>query len=489
VARGCAVQPGLWPGQVRGGASHARRSRAPQKVAAVAALLFALPLAAQPDPNDQLALEILRELVSIRSSAPHPENTVRLLEGVAAQLANEGFADDQIHLVRVQKIAALVVRYPGAGVRRPLLGMAHVDVVDAEPNAWKADPFTLAEIDGYYYGRGVIDNKTGAASLIAAFIRMKREGYKPDRDLIMVLSGDEETDMASIAHLTLERRELIDAEMAFNTDVGGVHLDEKGVARMTYVQMSEKLYQTYELEATNPGGHSSRPRPDNAIYDLARALGRIEEYRFPIRINPVVRGMLQATARNASEGMAAVYRAALAEPPDLEAVEKLAKGDPTVNASVRTTCVATMLSAGVAENALPRSARAMVNCRLLPGDTPDRVQESLKAALGDSRVAIRPVGPPRKPSPASPIRDDVMQLLRELTSEHFGPDVSIVPQQSTGATDGRWVRQAGIPVYGFSAISTGAEQSGAHGLDERVRVESFHKAVRFWYELLKRASS
>ena len=455
----------------------------------LAAVVSCLPLAAQHDDNDRLALEILRELVGIRSSAPHAENTVRLLEGVATRLRREGFTAEQVTLVPVKKVAALVVRYPGSGARKPLLGMAHVDVVDADPSAWKADPFTLAEIGGYYYGRGTIDNKTGAASLITAFIRMKREGFQPDRDLIMVLTGDEETDMDSIAHLTLERRDLIAAEMAFNTDVGGVQLDESGAARLAGVQMSEKLYQTFELEATNPGGHSSRPRPDNAIYELARALARIEEYSFPIRVNPVVRGMLTAMARNASEEMAGVYRAALAEPPDLEAVEKLAKGDPSINASVRTTCVATMLAAGVAENALPRSAKAMVNCRLLPGDTPPRVQESLKVALGDSRVTIRPVGPPRKPSPASPIRDDVMQLLRSLVTEHFGPNAPVVPQQSTGATDGRWVRQAGIPVYGFSAIATGPEQSGAHGLDERIPVESFHKAVRFWYELLKRASS
>lgn len=452
----------------------------------VLVLLLAVPLAAQTDP---LALELLRELVGVRSSAAYPENTVGLLESIAARMRREGFAEDQVTLVPIEKVAALVVRYPGSGARRPLLGMAHVDVVDADPDAWKANPFTLAEIDGYYYGRGTLDNKTGAVSLLAAFIRLKREGFQPDRDLILVLSGDEETDMATIAYLSTQRRDLIDAEMAFNTDVGGVQLDENGVAKLAGIQMSEKLYQTFQIEATNSGGHSSRPRPDNAIYDLARALGRIEEYEFPMRVNPVVRGMLQAMATNAPPDKVGLFRSAAAEPADMKAVQALAKEDPSVNASVRTTCVATMLSAGVAENALPRKAVATVNCRLLPGDTPKQVESSLRAALGVANVTLRPIGPERKPSPASPIRDDVMRLLRSLTAEYFGPNVPVVPQQSTGATDGRWVRQAGIPVYGFSAIATSPDQARAHGLDERIPVESFHKAVRFWYELLKRSSN
>ena len=366
--------------------------------------------------------------------------------------------------------------------------MAHVDVVDADPASWQADPFTLAEIDGYYYGRGTLDNKTGAVSLIAAFIRIKREGYRPDRDLVMVLTGDEETDMATIAYLTQTRRELVDAEMAFNTDVGGVQMDANGVAKLAGVQMSEKLYQTFEVEATNPGGHSSRPRKDNAIYELARALGRIEEYVFPAEVNPVVRGMMEAMARSASPDKAALFRSATAVPPDMGAVERLAPADPSINASVRTTCVATMLEAGVAENALPRKATATVNCRLLPGDTPANVLATLRKVVDDPKIVVRPVGPLREASPASPVRKDVMRKLRSLVAEYFGPNAPVVPQQSTGATDGRWVRQAGIPVYGFSAIATEPNESRAHGLDERIPVESFHKAVRFWYELLKEFS-
>ena len=451
--------------------------------------LLPLPLGAQRDAHDQLALEILRELVGIRSSATYKQNTIRLLEGVAGRLRREGFSDEHITLVPVDGVAALVVRYPGTGQRRPLLGMAHVDVVDADPSSWQADPFTLAEIDGYYYGRGTLDNKTGATSLIAAFIGFKREGYQPDRDLIMVLTGDEETDMATIAHLTQNRRELVDAELAFNTDVGGVQMDANGRAKLAGVQMSEKLYQTFEVEATNPGGHSSRPRPDNAIYELARALGRIEQYAFPMQVNPVVRGMLQAMTLSASPDQVPLFRSATANPPNRKAVEKLASIDPSINASVRTTCVATMLSAGVAENALPRKATATVNCRLLPGDTPENVHASLRKAVGDSKVEVRTVGPPRKASPASPIRDDVMEKLRALTGEYFGTNVPVVPQQSTGATDGRWVRQAGIPVYGFSAIATEPSQARAHGLDERIPVESFHKAVKFWSRLLEDFSS
>lgn len=252
--------------------------------------------------------------------------------------------------------------------------------------------------------------------------------------------------------------------------------------------MSEKLFQTFEVEATNPGGHSSRPRKDNAIYELAAALVRIQKYEFPMQVNPVVRGMLRAMAVAAPPDKFALFRSATAEQPDMRAVAALAAKDPTINASVRTTCVATMLKAGVAENALPRRATATVNCRLLPGDTPEVVLAALRKAVDDPKIDVRTVGPPRKPSPASPLRDDVMRKLRSLTAEHFGPNVPVVPQQSTGATDGRWVRQAGIPVYGFSAISTEPEQARAHGLDERISAESFHKAVRFWHDLLKEFS-
>ena len=259
---------------------------------------------------------------------------------------------------------------------------------------------------------------------------MKRESYTPDRDLIMVLTGDEETEMAAIANLTENRRELIDAEMAFNTDVGGVQLDANRVAKLAGVQMSEKLYQTFEVEATNPGGHSSRPRPDNAIYELARALGRIEDHAFPIEVNPVVRGMLQTMALSAPPDRVALFRSAASDPPDMKAVRKLAASDAAINASVRTTCVATMLSAGVAENALPRKATATVNCRLLPGDTPGNVLAVLEKVVNDPEISVSTVGPSRKASPASPVKDDVMRKLRSLTGEYFGPNVPLAPQQS-----------------------------------------------------------
>ncbi len=453
------------------------------------ALAVGLPLAAQQNGDDRLALEILRELVGIRSSAAYPQNTMRLLEGVAARLRREGFNDEQITLVPVGEVAALVVRYPGSGQRKPLLAMAHVDVVDADPGAWQADPFTLAEIDGYYYGRGTLDNKTGAASLITALIRMKREGYTPDRDIVMVLTGDEETEMATIAHLALDRRDLVDAELALNTDVGGVRMDRNGASKLAGVQMSEKLYQSFEIEATNPGGHSSRPRADNAIYDLAWALSRIERHAFPAEVNPVVRGMLKAMAMSAPPDKTRHFRSAAADPPEMKAVKKLAQMDPAINASVRTTCVATMLSAGVAENALPRRATATVNCRLLPGDTPANVLRVLRGLVAERRIVVRPVGELREASPASPVRADVMATVRSLTAELFAPDVAVVPQQSTGATDGRWLRQVGIPVYGFSAIATEPSEARAHGLDERVPVESFRKAVRFWHRLLREMSS
>lgn len=448
--------------------------------------LHAGALLAQSGVYDLLAKEILAELVSIRSSAPYPGNTIRLLEGVAARLRGEGFSDQQIHIVPAGEVTNLILRYPGGGQRRPLLTMAHVDVVDADPSAWRADPFTLAEIDGYYYGRGTDDNKAGAATLITNFIRLKREGYLPDRDLIMLLTGDEESSMSGVAHVSSQKRDLIDAEFALNTDAGGVGIDDQGKA-VASVQMSEKLYQTFEIETTNRGGHSSQPRPDNAIYQLAAALLRIQHYRFPVRINKVVGAYMQTRAEIAGGEKARLRRRAVGDPPDPEAVRKLAAEDPFLNASIRTTCVATMLESGVAENALPRSAKATVNCRILPGISPRQVMATLAEIIADDTITIRALEGGSAPSPPSPLREDVLSAIRGIGSEYWGP-IPFVPYQSPGATDGLWIRKAGIPVYGFSGLSVEINDVRAHGLDERLKIDSFHTGVRYWYRLLKALS-
>lgn len=444
--------------------------------------------AANPDSYDELAREIYRELVETRSSENFPENTHRLLDGVAARLRKEGFPEESMTFVPSGKVKNLVVRYKGTGAKKALITMAHVDVVDADPDAWQADPFTLATIDGYYYGRGTSDNKAGAATLITNFIRLRREGFQPARDLIMVLTGDEESTMGGITAVTQERPELIDdADLAFNTDAGGGELGPDGRPQVLSIQMSEKLYQSYTLTVVNAGGHSSRPRPDNAIYRLARALTRLETFRFPIRMNEVVRESLRVRAEVKGGDSGELMAAAAAENPDPEVLRRLAAADPALNASIRTTCVATMLQAGVAENALPRLARATVNCRLLPGETPEEVHATLREIVSDPEVKVERIGV-SKPSDPSPLRLDVMTKLRTLSKEFFG-DAPIAPAQGTGATDGLRVRQLGIPVYGFSGLVTGPEDRRAHGLDERVPVESFHRAVRFWYQLLKEFGS
>ncbi len=449
-------------------------------------LVFAAALTAQSNPNEALARELLAELVGIRSSSVYPENTVKLLEGVAERMRGEGF--DQIDFVPTGNVTNLVVRYLGTGKRRPLLLMAHVDVVDADPDAWQADPFTLAEIDGYYYGRGTSDNKTGAVSLIANFIRLKREGYQPDRDLIMLLTGNEETSMAGAKEVTQNRFELIDAELAINTDSGGVSLNDDGRPRSVGVQMSEKRYQTFELEATNPGGHSSRPRPDNAIYELAEALLKISHHRFPVEMNEIVHASIRARAKIAEGSEAELLERIAADSPDPEAVRLWASENPGFNSSIRTTCVATMLQSGVAENALPRSAKATINCRILPGRTPDEVEAALLEVVANDGVKITRVGGGGAASPPSPIREDVMQTLKAISAEFWGA-VPVVPSQSTGATDGLWVRNVGVPVYGFSGLARKQGESRAHGLDERVRIDSFDTAVRAWHRLLRAFSS
>ena len=438
--------------------------------------------------HNALAVEVLRELVEIRSSEAFPENTSRLLEGLAKRLVSAGFANDEIVFVDAGRLN-LIVRYPGSGARDPLLTMAHVDVVDADPESWQVDPFTFAEIDGYYYGRGTSDNKAGVVALVANFVRLRQEGYEPDRDIIMVLTGNEESSMQGIAHLANQRRELIDAEIGLNTDSGGGVFDANGEPSIFMIQMAEKRYQTYELIATNSGGHSSLPRSDNAIYDLAQALVKLQHYQFPIQIGEIVREGFRVNGERIGGDEGELLRAAGQESPDPDALRRLAASDPWANSTMRTTCVATMLQSGVAENALPRAAKATVNCRILPGVDPSLVMATLREVVADEAIDIRAVqSGGQVASPPSPLRDDVVQPIRELVDEIW-PGAVVAPEQATYATDGLHVRNVGIPVYGVSGLFGDFGDNRAHGLDERIRVDAFHDSIEFWYRLLKRFSS
>lgn len=438
------------------------------------------------DTFSALATEILGEMVAIRSSEHFPEKTFEAAAAVAARLRAEGFTDEDVTLVDTG-VANLVVRYRGTGARRPILVMAHMDVVDAEPDAWQADPYTMVEIDGHYYGRGTSDNKAGVATLVTNFIRLKREGHVPDRDIIMALTGDEETGMGGISHLANERKDLVDAAFALNSDSGGGAFDPNGEPQVVYVQMAEKRYQTFELAATNKGGHSSAPRADNAIYELARALVRLEQYHFPIEISDMLRESIRVEAGMTPGELGEMLLAVSQEYPDPEVLRRLTAESDTHNALLRTTCVATMLEAGHAENALPRSARATVNCRVAPGHSTEEMVATLREIIADDSVSVTP-GRDTPASDPSSVEGEAMEAIGELVDEMW-PGAPIAPEQSAYGTDGVWTRNAGIPTYGISGIFFDPDDIRAHGLDERVPVESFHRGVEFWYRLLKRLTS
>ena len=436
----------------------------------------------------QLAADILREMVEFRSVSVATDETAALLTAVVERLGAAGFDAGDMTLVQSPgDTPNLVVRYRGTDARRPVMLMAHVDVVDAEPDAWQLHPYEFLEEDGYYYGRGTSDNKAGATILVTNFIRLRTEGYEPDRDLIMVLTGDEETTGGGINHLVNERRDLVDAELALNTDSGGGVYDPNGEPQMFMVQTSEKLYQSYELEATNPGGHSSLPRPDNAIYQLVAALGRIEGHAFPTELNDGTRLFLERSAAFQHGDTGALMLAVAGESPDDDAARRLAASGPFFNATLRTTCVATMLSGGHVENALPRNAKATVNCRILPGHTPEETEAVLRRVIDDEGVSIRPTGV-ATPSDPSPWDADLMAPIEAIVQEMW-PGTPVIPNMGTGATDGLYVRNAGIPVYALGAIFSAPGDVRAHGLDERVGVDEFHDAVEFWYRMLKTVSS
>lgn len=447
--------------------------------------LLAAPAAASGQalsPEDSLlAAEIYAEMVEI-PSVSGTEDAQRILSVTAARLEAAGIATE---IAGPDSAQVLVARLPGSGAHPPILLLAHLDVVPALREDWSTDPFTLVEQDGWWYGRGTEDNKAGAAFLVFNLIRARREGFAPDRDWVVALTSDEETNSAGIRWLVTEGRELIgEPEFALNTDSGG-GIVQSGRDQMFLVQASEKVYLTYELEVTDDGGHSSVPNPDNAIDALARGLGRLSAYRFPVALNDGTRAFFARSAEFAEGPLAADMRAVSAEPADSAAAARLS-ASPYYNALLRTTCTATRLEAGHADNALPQTARATVNCRILPGEPIDAVDGTLHAVVDDPRIRISRKREPTA-SPPSPLRPEVMGPIEEIAEEVW-PGVVVVPEMSTGATDGLYVRNAGIPVYGAGAIFGDPEDARAHGRDERVAVERFYQALEFWNRLLRRLS-
>ncbi|MGH7359332.1 MAG: M20/M25/M40 family metallo-hydrolase, partial [Candidatus Rokuibacteriota bacterium] len=399
-----------------------------------------------------------------------------------------GFPEEDVHVLEpLPDVGILVARYPGAGESPPILLLAHIDVVPALPEDWSTAPFELTLQDGWWYGRGATDNKAGAAMLIANFIRYREEGFVPDRDLIIVLTGDEETDSEAIKWIVSEEgRELIDdPAFALNTDSGGGALRDDAET-MFGVQASEKVYLSFQLEVTNAGGHSSQPRPDNAISTLAEGLVRLAGHVWPVQLNDVTSAFFERSATIESGQLAEDMRTIAENPADSAAAARLSES-PHLNALLRTTCVATMLEAGHAENALPQSALATVNCRILPGESPDEVEATLVSVLADPAIQVSRISEPTA-SPPSPLTDEVLGTIERLTEELW-PGVPVVPTMSTGATDGLYVRNARIPVYGVGAIFEDTEDNRAHGRDERVAVDRFYEALDYWYRMVKELTS
>jgi acetylornithine deacetylase/succinyl-diaminopimelate desuccinylase-like protein len=446
-----------------------------------------VPGATYTEPYQRRALEIFRTSIGYRTAASHGQ--VPALAGyLAAQFRAGGFPEADVHVLPLtlpdgETTASLVVRYRGDGSsgERPILLLAHMDVVDALPEDWERDPFTLVEDDGYFFGRGSADDKFGVTMLTATFLRLREEGFVPTRDLILAFTGDEETGMLTAHDLVTTHRALTDAAFALNADAGGGVLSEDGAPVRYLLQTSEKTYATFELTVTNPGGHSSTPRADNAIYELAAVLRNIEGYRFPVRANDATRSYFEAASR-VTPGPVGEAMARFARNPDDSLAAEVLWREPEQVGITRTTCVATMLRAGHAENALPQSATATVNCRIFPGVEVSDVQETLRRVAGNPALQIRVLGEP-VPSPASSPREDVMRAVAHGV-ERIRPGTPVIPFMAPYGTDGKEVRRAGIPTYGIMGLFIKDSDQFAHGLNERVPVRSFYDALEFWHVVL-----
>jgi acetylornithine deacetylase/succinyl-diaminopimelate desuccinylase-like protein len=451
----------------------------------IVALCFAFTLGAQttlsPDADRQLARDIYKEIIEIKSGFTTGATTP-VAEAVASRLKAAGFPDSDIFIGgAVPKKANLVVRYHGTGAHKPLLLLAHIDVVEAKREDWSTDPFAFVEKDGYFYGRGTTDDKAQVAVWIANLIRYKREGFKPDRDIIVALTADEEGGgpYNGVDWLLKNHRELIDAEFCLNE--GGWGETSSGKRVSNDIQVSEKYVINFRFEVRNKGGHSSLPVPDNAIYHLAGALDRLSQFGFPLKTNEVTRAYFAAMATitpgSIKEDLAKVANGST------EVLTRVAGFSPAWNATLRTTCVATLLEGGHAMNALPQLAAATVNCRVLPEDSADYVQSTLEKVVADHQVSIQPLGEATK-GPASPMRPDVLKAANRVT-DTLWPGVPVIPMMVMGATDGRSLRAAGIPTYGIQGFFMDREDMRMHGRDERMAVQAFYEGQTFLYQLVK----
>jgi acetylornithine deacetylase/succinyl-diaminopimelate desuccinylase-like protein len=434
-------------------------------------------------PQQQMAVDIYKEIVEI-NTVTATGDTGRAADAMAARLRAGGLpAADVRVLSSGPRKGNLVARLHGTGALRPLLLIAHIDVVEAKPEDWDFDPFRLQEVDGYFRGRGTIDDKAMASIFVANMIRYVAEGFTPDRDIILALTTDEELSDSPHdgAHWLLDHhRDLIDAELAIN-EGGGAVLKDGRPARMS-VQLAEKVYQSFRLEVKDPGGHSSLPRRDNPIYRLAQGLGPLAKYDFPVQLNTVTRAYFEKAAATEDGDVAAAIASLLAGSNDPQALAPLSERAP-YNAQIRTTCVATLLEAGHAENALPQTVRATVNCRIMPGEPVTEVERTLVRVIDDPKIAVIPIGQAVL-SPPSRLNPELMAAVERLTAQMW-PGVPVIPTMSAGYTDSRWLRNAGIPAYGVSGLFSDPGRNGVHGLNEQIGVKELYAGKEFLYRLVK----
>ena len=440
------------------------------------------PLA--PIADQELARDMLKSLVEINTT--HANGSTEAAKALQGWLLTAGFAPSDVVLIAPDDHPTkgnLVVRYHGKRTGKPVLFLGHLDVVEAKPEDWSVDPFKLTEKDGWFFGRGTIDMKDGDAALAESLIRLKRERFVPDRDIIVAFTADEEAggDSNGPAFLLKSHRDLIDAEIVINLDGAGGNM-KNGAPFYFELGTSEKTYVTYTLETTSPGGHGSLPGPDNAIYRLTDGLSRLEAFKFPVMLTATTRASFEKLAALDPGPTSADMKAVTQVLPDLAAAERLSQ-NTRLNALLRTTCVATLISGGHAENALPQRARATIQCRMMPGDTEANVQSLLVRTLNDPRIRVTLDAPPIV-SPESPPTPQIMERVTSLAHSMW-PGVPVIPTMATGFSDDRQTRNAGIPSYDVSGVWQDVDENRAHGRDERVGIRAFDESVEFTYRLMK----
>jgi len=446
--------------------------------------LAATPAPLPPAADRQLARDIFKELIEINTT--HAHGSAAAATAIRDRLLSAGFPTADVILIAPPEHPTkgnLVARLRGAGRGQAVLFIGHLDVVEAKPEDWTFDPFKLTEKDDWFYGRGTIDMKDGDAAMLESLIRLRGEGFRPERDLIVAFTADEEAggDANGPAFLLKDHRDLVNASLVINLDGGGgAYRDGK----RAYLQIgtSEKTYLTFTAETTSPGGHGSLPGPDNAIYRLADGLGRLERFQFPVMLTPTTRASFEALAEMPHSANSVDMHAVARTPPEPAAAERLSR-NVYFNAQLRTTCVATLVTGGHAENALPQRAKATIQCRMLPGDSEEHVRATLVQALDDPKITLTLDAPPIV-SPESAPTAVIMSRAAQVAHSMW-PGVPIVPTMATGFSDDRQTRNAGIPSYDLSGIWIDVDENRAHGRDERVGVEEFDESVEYTYRLMK----